>query len=103
MKKSKSSTELLIQGIKNLHPLYQGYLIDRLKHDAEQIKEALPEIYEKNKIDAANGKISMFHPNFFVTYVNDIADIIDSIDRLYHEKYPSDKPFEPTPKFPYFD
>lgn len=101
--KKKTSSSILINGIKDLHPMYQGYLIDRLKHDIEHIKDALPDIYEQDKIDTANGKISMFHPNFYVTYVNQVTDIIDAIDRNYHDNWKSDEPFTPTPKVPYFE
>jgi hypothetical protein len=102
MKKQKTTADLLIQGIKSMHPMYQGYLMDRIKKDAEFIKEELPAIWEKDRKDAAEGRVSLFHPNFYVQYVNMISDIVDSIDRLYHEQY-STEPFKPTEKYPYFE
>ena len=105
MPKQKTSTDILIKTIKDMHPIYQSYLIDRIKKDIEVIKEELPALWEKDKIDSANGKISLFHPNFYVTYVNSIIEMSNSIDRLWHDNYANKdaKPFTPKPNVPYFE
>lgn len=105
MAKQKTSTDILIQTIKDMHPIYQSYLIDRIKKDIEVIKEELPALWEKDKIDSANGKISLFHPNFYVQYVNSIIGMDNSINRLWHDNYANKdaQPFTPKPNVPYFE
>lgn len=49
MAKQKSQTDILIQGIKNIHPYYQGYIIDCLKKAVSDIHAALPMIVEEEK------------------------------------------------------
>ena len=81
MKNKKSSQKILAEGIKNMHPVYASYLMQRLEYDTKQLIKQLPDIYEQEAIDMANGKISMFHPNFYVTYVNSLIEIYNEMDR----------------------
>ena len=75
MAKSKTSTQILFDGIKNLSPVLQGYLIDRLENSVKELSEQLPEWAASEA-----SKNSMFHPNFFATYINAMNDIFDEID-----------------------
>lgn len=78
--KKKSSVDILCQSIKNMHPFYASYLIQRIEADVEELKNHLPAIFEKEREDKANGKINIFHPNFYVNYVNDVTTIINEIE-----------------------
>lgn len=81
MKNKKSSQRILTEGIKNMHPVYASYLMQRLEYDMKKLIEQIPAIYEQEAKDMANGKIAMFHPNFYVTYVNSLIEIYNDMDR----------------------
>ena len=81
MKNKKSPQQILAEGIKNMHPVYASYLMQRLEYDIKQLIKQIPSIYEQEAMDMANGKISMFHPNFYVTYVNSLIEIYNEMDR----------------------
>lgn len=74
-KKQQSSVDLLIQGIKGLHPMFQGMLIDRIEKDIKSMTKHLPEIIEHHTTNE-----TMFHPNFFIDYINEMNTIIDFIE-----------------------
>jgi hypothetical protein len=80
MSKKKTSQELLAEGIKQMHPIYAAYLRQRLEADTKELIEVIPKIYEKDKKDMTEGKISMFSPDFYVTYANDLLEIFDRIE-----------------------
>lgn len=100
MAKQKSQTDILIQGIKNIHPYYQGYIIDCLKKAVSDIHAALPMIVEEERENQKKGKISMFHPNFYVNFINEMNPIFDEIDLNYLKNYSPEKvsEFKPTEK-----
>jgi hypothetical protein len=80
MSKKKTSQELLAEGIKQMHPIYALYLIQRLQADTKELIEVIPQIYEKDKQEQAEGRISFFSPDFYVTYANDLLEIFDQMD-----------------------
>lgn len=85
--KAKSKTQILKKHLDQMHPLFQGYFFDRMMKSVEQIKEQLPEFIANEQ---ATGNRSMFHPNFFVQYMNAIIDIHNEMypnEKLEHEKY----------------
>ena len=81
MKNKKTSQQILVGGIKDMHPIYASYLMQRLEYDMKELIKQIPAIYEQDAKDTANGKISMFHPNFYVTYVNSLIEIFNDMDR----------------------
>lgn len=99
-KKAKTQNQILIEGIKDLHPMHQGYLIDRLEESIKELSEQLPEWAASQA-----SKNSMFHPNFFVEYINSMNRIFDEMDIAANKNlYPNKTiEFKPRPKFPYFD
>lgn len=80
MRKKKTSQELLAEGIEQMHPVYAAYLRQRLEADTQKLIEVIPKIYEKDKQDMAEGRIGMFSPDFYVTYVNALLEIFDRIE-----------------------
>ena len=100
MAKSKTSTQILFDGIKNLSPVLQGYLIDRLENSVKELSEQLPEWAASEA-----SKNSMFHPNFFATYINAMNDIFDEIVLNSIKRHTPEKitEFKQRSKFPYFD
>ena len=70
----------LAKAIRNMHPVYASYLMQRIKHDTMELVEQIPAIYAKDREDTANGRISMFHPDFYVTYVNELIQVCNEID-----------------------
>lgn len=100
MAKSKTQTQILIDGIKNLSPLFQGLLIDRLEKDIKELTEKLPEW-----ANSQAAKNSMFHPNFFVQYINAMNEIYDEIDYTHIKKHTPEKitEFKARPKLHHFN
>jgi hypothetical protein len=45
-----------------------------------ELVEQIPAIYAKDREDTANGRISMFHPDFYVTYVNELIQVFNEVD-----------------------
>jgi hypothetical protein len=80
MSKKKTSQEMLAEGIEMMHPVYAAYLRQRLEADTQKLIEMIPKIYEKDKQDMEQGRISMFSPDFYVTYVNSLLEIFDRIE-----------------------
>lgn len=78
--KKKSNIDILCQAVKQMHPFYASYLIQRLEADMHQLKEQIPAIFEKNAQDEANGKFSFFHPNFYVTYANEVITMLNDME-----------------------
>jgi hypothetical protein len=70
----------LARAIKNMHPVYASYLMQRIKQDTMELVEQIPAIYAKDREDMANGRISMFHPDFYVTYVNELIQVCNEVD-----------------------
>jgi len=69
--------EKLFDKLESMNPIYQAYFIDRVSYIVEQIKNDLPAFYEQCKKDEVEGKINMFHPNFFVYFANEIDEVIN--------------------------
>lgn len=80
MAKKKSSQKILAEAIMNMHPVYAAYVAQRLRNDTLELVEIIPEIYAKDKEEKANGRISLFHPNFYVTYVNELIKTFNEMD-----------------------
>lgn len=74
------SQDKLAKAIRNMHPIYASYLMQRLQHDTMELVEQIPAIYAKDREDTANGRISMFHPDFYVTYVNELIQVFNEVD-----------------------
>jgi hypothetical protein len=102
-KKTKTQMEILIDGLKNLDPFYQGYVIDRLEKDIQRMRSELPDYFEQMKQDESEGKISMFHPNFFIHYVNSMTEIFNQIELNHLKRDGRIQEFQPTPKMDYLD
>jgi len=104
--KIKTQNDILIQELKNLHPYAQGYVIDCLRKSVSNIQEELPQIFAQEKENQEKGVITMFHPNFYVSFVNQMNEVFDKIDLNYIKNYDISKvkDFKPTEKVqPYQD
>lgn len=78
--KKKTTIDIFCQAVQNMHPFYASYLIQRMEADMSNLREQIPGIFEKNAQDEANGKFSMFHPNFYVTYANEVITMLNNIE-----------------------
>jgi len=77
----KTTQECLMDGIKRMHPFFTAYLRQRLEADVKKIIEAIPSLYEEDKANTQDGKLSIgISPNFYVTYVNSLLAVFDEID-----------------------
>ena len=85
-KKTKTQQEKLIDGIKAMHPVWVAYLIQRIEYDTKELIKAIPSIYEKDAQDMKEGKISLFSPDFYVTYANSLLEIFDDIHETKTER-----------------
>jgi hypothetical protein len=79
-KKKKSQQEKLADAIMNMHPMYAMYLLQRIQSDTTALVKQIPKIYEKDRIDMANGVIGFFSPDFYVTYANYLIGAFNDID-----------------------
>ena len=79
-KKKKSQQEKLADAIMNMHPMYAMYLLQRIQSDTTALVKQIPRIYEKDRIDMANGVIGFFSPDFYVTYANYLIRAFNDID-----------------------
>lgn len=91
MSKKKTSQEILAEGIEMMHPIYVAYLRQRLEADTKVLIDAIPHVYERDRMETAEGRISMFSPDFYVTYVNSLIEIFNKMGD------------EKTPLVPYGD
>ena len=64
----------------NMHPMYAMYLLQRIQSDTTALVKQIPRIYEKDRIDMANGVIGFFSPDFYVTYANYLIGAFNDID-----------------------
>lgn len=85
-RKNKTQKDKLIDGIKWMHPIWVAYLIQRIEYDTKELIKAIPSIYERNAKDRKEGKISLFSPDFYVTYANDLLEILDDIHETKTDK-----------------
>lgn len=77
----KTTQECLMDGIKRMHPFFTAYLRQRLEADVKKIIEAIPSLYEEDKANTEEGKLSIgISPDFYVTYVNSLLAVFDEID-----------------------
>jgi hypothetical protein len=72
--------EKLFQKLETMSPFYQAYFVDRVSHMLQDIKNDLPAYHAQCKASEAEGKISMFHANFFVHFFNEIDEVINPDD-----------------------
>ena len=79
-KKKKSQQEKLADAIMNMHPMYAMYLLQRIQSDTQVLVGQIPRIYEKDRVDMANGVIGFFSPDFYVTYANSLIEAFNDID-----------------------
>jgi len=75
----KSPIEKFTKEIKQMHPMYAIYLLQRLASDLETIREHLPYIFEEDRKSMENNQISLFSPNFYIDYGNMMKDILNDI------------------------
>lgn len=75
-----NNQDKLARAIKNMHPVHFAYLMQRIQHDTLELAEKIPAIYAKDREDTANGHFSIFHPDFYVMYVNELIRIFNQID-----------------------
>ena len=80
MKKKQTSQEKLADAIIHMHPVYAAYLLQRIQSDTNALVKQIPRIYEKDRIDTANGKFGFFSPDFYVTYANSLIKAFNDID-----------------------
>ena len=79
-KKKKSQQEKLADAIMHMHPMYAAYLLQRIQSDTQVLVGQIPRIYEKDRVDMANGVIGFFSPDFYVTYANSLIEAFNDID-----------------------
>ena len=80
MAKKKSQQQKLADAIMQMHPMYAMYLLQRIQSDTTALVKQIPRIYEKDRIDMANGVIGFFSPDFYVTYANYLIGAFNDID-----------------------
>ena len=64
----------------HMHHRYEAYLLQRIQSDTQVLVGQIPRIYEKDRIDMANGVIGFFSPDFYVTYANYLINAFNDID-----------------------
>ena len=64
----------------HMHPMYAAYLLQRIQSDTQVLVGQIPRIYEKDRVDMANGVIGFFSPDFYVTYANSLIEAFNDID-----------------------
>ena len=101
MTKKQTLQSTLIDYVNNAHPMYLAYFIQRIEADCNLIISEIPKIKEKDDQDKAEGRISMFHPNYYVNYVNSQIDLINDFRKLYSKN--TTEPFILKEKLEYFN
>lgn len=101
MAKKQTLQSIVIDYVKNSHPMYFAYFIQRIEADCDLLIYQLPKIKEQDDQEKAKGRISMFHPNYYVNYVNSQIDLINEFRKLYSKN--SNEPFVPKEKVEYFN
>lgn len=75
----KSPIAKFTKELKQMHPMYAMYLLQRLASDLETVREHLPYIFEEDKKATQNNQIPLFSPNFYIEYGNMMKDILNDI------------------------
>lgn len=74
---------IVIDYVKNAHPFYFTYFVQRIEADCDLIISEIPKVKEEHDKSVKEGKMPMFHPNFYVNYVNSQIDLINELRKLY--------------------
>jgi hypothetical protein len=101
MAKKQTLQSIVIDHVNTSHPMYFAYFVQRIEADCDLIISEIPKIKEEMDKEKENGKISMFHINFYVNYVNDQIDLINEFRKLYSKS--SNEPFIPKEKVECFN
>ena len=73
----KSPIAKFTKELKQMHPMYAMYLLQRLRADIEVIREHVPALYKEDRKATEDKKIPLFHPAFYINYANVVADILN--------------------------
>jgi hypothetical protein len=101
MAKKQTLQSIVTDYVKNAHPLYFAYFVQRIEADCNLVISEIPKLKEEMDKERENGKISMFHINYYVNYVNSQIDLINEFRKLYSET--SNEPFIAKEKVEYFN
>jgi hypothetical protein len=101
MAKKQTLQTIVTDYVKNAHPMYFAYFVQRIEADCDLIIAEIPKIKEEDDKAKENGKISIFHPNYYVNYVNQQIDLINEVRKLYSKS--SNEPFILKEKLEYFN
>jgi hypothetical protein len=96
----KSPIEKFAKEFKMMHPIYAMYMMQRIQADLERIREAIPELYERERKEREEESetISLIHPNFYVTYGNMMVRILNDVLDEKIEEFVEPSVFEDTKK-----
>jgi hypothetical protein len=94
----KSPIEKFVSEVKSMHPIYAMYMMQRIQADLEKIREAIPELYERERKEREENSdtISLIHPNFYLTYGNMMSRILSDVLDVEIEKFVEPSVFEDT-------
>jgi hypothetical protein len=94
----KSPIEKFVSEVKSMHPIYAMYMMQRIQADLEKIREAIPELYERERKEREENSdtISLIHPNFYLTYGNMMSRILSDVLDVEIEEFVEPSVFEDT-------
>ncbi len=101
MAKKQTLQSIVIDYVNNSHPMYFAYFVQRIEADCDLIISEIPKIKEEMDKSREEGRISLFHINYYVNYVNSQIDLINEFRKLYSKS--SNEPFIPKEKIEYFN
>lgn len=94
----KSPIQKFISELKQMHPVYAMYMMQRIQADLELIREHLPAEFEKEKNMDKENIVSLIHPRFYAAYLNMMADILNDALDTNIEHFVEPSVFEDTEK-----
>jgi len=94
----KSPIEKFVSEVKSMHPIYAMYMMQRIQADLEKIREAIPELYERERKEREENSdtISLIHPNFYLTYGNMMSRILSDVLDVEIEEFVEPSVFKDT-------
>jgi hypothetical protein len=101
MAKKETLQSIVIDYVKNAHPFYFTYFVQRIEADCDLIISEIPKLKEEMDKTKEEGKIPLFHINYYVNYVNSQIDLINEFRKLYSKS--TSEPFVAKEKLEYYN
>jgi hypothetical protein len=94
----KSPIEKFIKELKQMHPIYALYMMQRIQADLEEIRNAIPALYEEERKEREENSntINLIHPNFYLTYGKMMSRILNDILDVEIKEFVEPSVFEDT-------